>query len=964
MSWLKLVDIQNVQNALFTVPNVGPVGNARGTQALDFQSSRYAATEVASGAYAVAVGVRCLASGANSSAMGRSAFTAAASAVANGLLVNQTGGTLNHGTGAIAGNPGATTSGVLSVAKGIYCNAAGANSVVLGRNCFSTAAATSAVAVGVMNNFNGGTIDDITGVIAGPVTAAATVGINSTAVGVSNKAAGLRATAVGFKSTASAPNAVAVGYLCSATLNSACAVGRLVTASATSAVAVGSNANAQATDSVVFGRACTVIAGGTNGLAMGRSCFGSATSITSVAIGTLINQQTATLDHNTGTIAGVSAAAANIGINSVCVGLYNTASGTNAVVVGRNNFTSATAVSAVSIGLLNNQTGGGLTISTGAITGSPASTTTGISSIAIGTMNVASAVGCGAIGRSNTIDSASQYSFAMGNGVTISAAVAAIGVGRQIGVAAANCVLFGSRAFTSATSLSSVAMGAMVNQIGSTFDQNTGVITGAAPTGTTTGLISVCVGIYSNARAKNAVVVGRNSFVESTGVSAVAVGLMLNQVTGTMDQDTGVLGNVPAFDPATTGIASICMGVFSTARAKNSVVIGRGCFSSAAGTSTISLGILCNQSGGAIDPTTGVISGTPVPATSGINSLAVGIRCDCAGLRAIAIGYNNTSAGGSGMSVGTVNVCSSPSGMAIGHGNQATTQNNAIAIGRSNLIGSLSGIGIGSGCGVAAGGTNVLLIGRSCFGSATSVSAVSIGILVNQTGGTIDATTGIIGGVAPASTTTGINSVAVGVSANANALRSVCLGFNVLTQGTDSVAIGVSVIAAALRSSAIGIGSNARIQDTTVLQPPIIAPKTSGVVQSDAVRKLSGVQDIFYSVEVDLTAVADYTFVLPAGSVFFVDEVGVISTQVGGAVTLEPTCRWGIVGTLAKYKAATLLTLLTAANKRERFQTLLADDGETSANSLSAGVTVGGTVAAGVYKGRFYFKGHFVEAEP
>lgn len=127
---------------------------------------------------------------------------------------------------------------------------------------------------------------------------------------------------------------------------------------------------------------------------------------------------------------------------------------------------------------------------------------------------------------------------------------------------------------------------------------------------------------------------------------------------------------------------------------------------------------------------------------------------------------------------------------------------------------------------------------------------------------------------------------------------------------------------------------------------------------------LSGVQNIFYSVEVDLTAVADYTFVLPAGSVFFVDEVGVISTQVGGAVTLEPTCRWGIVGTLAKYKAATLLTLLTAANKRERFQTLLADDGETSANSLSAGVTVGGTVAAGVYKGRFYFKGHFIEAEP
>ncbi len=54
------------------------------------------------------------------------------------------------------------------------------------------------------------------------------------------------------------------------------------------------------------------------------------------------------------------------------------------------------------------------------------------------------------------------------------------------------------------------------------------------------------------------------------------------------------------------------------------------------------------------------------------------------------------------------------------------------------------------------------------------------------------------------------------------------------------------------------------------------------------------------------------------------------------------------------------MTLLTAVDKRERFSTLLADDGEST--GFTAEITVAG-VAPGTYLGRLYFKLCMTEAE-
>jgi len=119
-----------------------------------------------------------------------------------------------------------------------------------------------------------------------------------------------------------------------------------------------------------------------------------------------------------------------------------------------------------------------------------------------------------------------------------------------------------------------------------------------------------------------------------------------------------------------------------------------------------------------------------------------------------------------------------------------------------------------------------------------------------------------------------------------------------------------------------------------------------------------------------LAAAADYTFTMPAGCKAWIEEVGWIQTALnldGGALTVQPTVRAGIVGTLAKYLAATPCTLLTAIGKRERYTTLLQDDGESSANSPTVGVTVSGTIAGGggseTYKGRPYIVVRVVEDE-
>jgi hypothetical protein len=108
-------------------------GNARGARSVDLQTSRSAATQVASGTSSVCLGASNTASGSSSVAIGSSN--------------NATG------TASIAVGQTNTSSNTGSFAAGSFCNAAANSSVAMGTSCSATA--ESAVSLGNSNSAQG-----------------------------------------------------------------------------------------------------------------------------------------------------------------------------------------------------------------------------------------------------------------------------------------------------------------------------------------------------------------------------------------------------------------------------------------------------------------------------------------------------------------------------------------------------------------------------------------------------------------------------------------------------------------------------------------------------------------------------------------------------------------------------------------------------------------------------------------
>lgn len=110
---------------------------------------------------------------------------------------------------------------------------------------------------------------------------------------------------------------------------------------------------------------------------------------------------------------------------------------------------------------------------------------------------------------------------------------------------------------------------------------------------------------------------------------------------------------------------------------------------------------------------------------------------------------------------------------------------------------------------------------------------------------------------------------------------------------------------------------------------------------------------VIISEPVSLMSVTTVVLSIPEGKRFVVDEVGLIATTVTGAIVLQPTISFGSSGSPAAIIAASLTTLLTLPDKRERYSALLVND---VMSSLSASVTIAAT-GPSAYAGRFYFRG-------
>jgi hypothetical protein len=228
-----LLKLQAAGNALYTVA-VGTAPNARGAYAMDLQSDRTAATQVASGADSVALGLKCTASGANALAIGQSTASAASAlaisqstaSAASALAIGQStassanalaiGQATAVGASAIAiGNQAATTTG-FNISIGYKASTKGTygNAVAIGTSAY---AYTYGIAIGRNTRSKGGGGVSI-GI--GAYTMNNCIAIGAGATAISNY--GFNTIAIGYHAEAVASHNISIGNYAKTATNSAC----------------------------------------------------------------------------------------------------------------------------------------------------------------------------------------------------------------------------------------------------------------------------------------------------------------------------------------------------------------------------------------------------------------------------------------------------------------------------------------------------------------------------------------------------------------------------------------------------------------------------------------------------------------------------------------------------------------------------------------------------------------------
>jgi len=331
-------------------------------------------------------------------------------------------------------------------------------------------------------------------------------------------------------------------------------------------------------------------------------------------------------------------------------------------------------------------------------------------------------------------------------------------------------------------------------------------------------------------------------------------------------------------------------------------------------------------------------------------SLAIGIGCSADFTQATAVGGLNAYAGAYSTAIGTGATANGEESVSVG------TNSENIGGDRTTLVGCL-----------ALNSTDdVVVVGHDAYSNRTEAIVVGSATFSQQTGGvaigrqaTLYGNTdlGFGGGLAQ-------HGVAIGYQAG--------IGTSSENDGFGCVAVGGFSFVGEDASGGVAIGYEARVENSALLgiglgsvkvetertchigALPAVPRNWDTYTTADAAWAMCAPTTVIMSDVVDLTAVADVTATIWTGLHFFPEEVGLIITAASG-VTVQPTVRFGITGTLDKYLAATLTTGLDAAHKRERFETLASADGATS---LTAGVTVGAT--ATTLTGRFYWRGFAV----
>ncbi|MGY0557428.1 YadA-like family protein [Lysobacter sp. A421] len=483
------------------------------------------------------------------------------------------------------------------------------------------------------------------------------------------------------------------------------------------------------------------------------------------------------------------------GRGSTALGYGVIASGLNAVAIGG----SSSNVAGESLSVLNSTTASGVySIAIGA-SNSKGAQATANSAIAIGGNAASSGLGTVALGASSV--ASAERATALGVGAA-AAGVSSVALGDGAVAAGDRAVAIGNN--TLAPGTNSIAMGYQA----------------------TANEYAISLGSGSDATGDNSLAVGRIS--QATGLAALAMGY---QAAASAEYATAVGSGADA-----TGVGSLALGNVAKATAEGATAVGKD--ATAGGVNALAIGTGAQASG---VNSISIGTGNQV---SGNNSGAIGDPTVITGAGSYSLGNDNTIDADEAGMFGNNNVLAAAAdgSRIVGNGNNVAVAD-AFVIGNGADVTVAGGVALGSGSvsDTAAGVAGYVPTGADAAGSAAIAAtvatraAVDVGsrqitgvaagaadddaVNVSQLSAladTVDASAthyysvndnGVQGGNYNNDGATGINAIAAGVNAVANAQSSVAMGTGSAASGARGVAIGS--LAKSQFADAIAIGSAA-----------------------------------------------------------------------------------------------------------------------------------------------------------
>jgi len=221
-------------------------------------------------------------------------------------------------------------------------------------------------------------------------------------------------------------------------------------------------------------------------------------------------------------------------------------------------------------------------------------------------------------------------------------------------------------------------------------------------------------------------------------------------------------------------------------------------------------------------------------------------------------------------------------------------------------------------------------------------------------------------------------SVAIGHGAETDSPRAISIGKNAgVTSSSDDICIGynaagsgngVTIGKNAKSSIGLGmaIGYNARCfnEQTWALYGVPISRRDTNFIASEindpAKRRnqLNCPEIMLWTAELDLLAIGNDTVQIRGTEVFYCTEIGLVITEQTGSAITALQCEWKASGGTA-FQAPVAISA-NVVNKREILTAGNQDIGIVGAQTLIGGVTTAGLTAT-TAKGKFYFKGFFIE---